>query len=594
MAHHPALEYSEFENAFPGNPQLALNAAIQACQREQASALTFEPKDYFLDPAFAPQGWRAISNHDSGYHHVSAPLSGFRDFRTEGNGARFHYRDAVIPFALDNCESVSLKDFTIDWTHSLHLQAILLDADTERNRLTFRMEDTGLVLADFGGSVRYLDRTALKGRVLERGNHFFPRSGEVFWSQPIDWMVWQDPATGAIARDSASAILRHYDATTNRQSTMRLLDEQHFEIEGAFYNAPPQPGWRMIDKGLRYTNRCSPAIHIHGGQDIGLADITIHHCGGMGVIGELAENISLENVQVVPEKDSPRTISATADAAHFVSCSGHIELSGCHFAQMLDDGLNVHGNYLRVAGEAGGKLILERAHPQHAGFAFAAPGDHIPFSRADTLEVVGEAVASRIQSLNARFLELTVEDASVFGHAAHPLVAHNLSREPDVTVQNCHVERNRGRGILATTSGTIRIENNHFEKNAMPGILVEGDAFFWHESGTVQNMHISGNTFEDYSLEFPDSHLLVLSPKLESMQRSAPMHRGIVFERNRVLSSNGLLVDARSIGDLSVCQNEIELLGELKELPPDAVRTIDCPNFSFQENPVKQLSLAIG
>jgi len=71
-----------------------------------------------------------------------------------------------------------------------------------------------------------------------------------------------------------------------------------------------------------------------------------------------------------------------------------------------------------------------------------------------------------------------------------------------------------------------------------------------------------------------------------------PLHYGVVFECSRELTSNGLLVDARSVEDLSVNRNQIELLGGLKELPPDAVRTADCPNFSFQENPAGPISQA--
>ena len=49
------------------------------------------------------------------------------------------------------------------------------------------------------------------------------------------------------------------------------------------------------------------------------------------------------------------------------------------------------------------------------------------------------------------------------------------------------------RGILISTAGEVVVENNTFEATTMFGILFEGDATFWHESGPVNNVLIKNN-----------------------------------------------------------------------------------------------------
>lgn len=63
-----------------------------------------------------------------------------------------------------------------------------------------------------------------------------------------------------------------------------------------------------------------PGFVISDSKDVQLKNITIHHTGGMGVVGQRSHNISLDSCTVSPSEG--RIISCTADATHFTNCTG--------------------------------------------------------------------------------------------------------------------------------------------------------------------------------------------------------------------------------------------------------------------------------
>ena len=106
----------------------------------------------------------------------------------------------------------------------------------------------------------------------------------------------------------------------------KAIEDGIVRLTGAF-STLPTPG-NVVSIGGN--ERECPGIVISSCADVALSDVTIHHCGGMGVIAQCSENVRLERVRVTPsERDGQlRMISTTADATHFVSCRGKIELVG--------------------------------------------------------------------------------------------------------------------------------------------------------------------------------------------------------------------------------------------------------------------------
>nr|AIA93734.1 CAZy families GH110 protein [uncultured Shewanella sp.] len=86
-----------------------------------------------------------------------------------------------------------------------------------------------------------------------------------------------------------------------------------------------------------------PGIVISDSAGVALEHVTLHHCGGMGVIAQRSADLSLSHVKVTPPVGGKRVVSLTADATHFVNCRGKIEMTDCLFENQKDDATNVHG-----------------------------------------------------------------------------------------------------------------------------------------------------------------------------------------------------------------------------------------------------------
>jgi hypothetical protein len=126
-------------------------------------------------------------------------------------------------------------------------------------------------------------------------------------------------------------------------------------------------------------------------------------------------------------------------------------------------------------------------------------------------------------------------------------------------MRNNTIRQNRARGALITTKGKVVVDNNYFSTQ-MHGILIEGDNKKWYESGAVEDVMISNNTFENVGFEGSAAYPLLASPLLSADQRMGEghYHRNIRFENNTIKSFNGLIAQARSVSGLEITGNKME------------------------------------
>ena len=133
-------------------------------------------------------------------------------------------------------------------------------------------------------------------------------------------------------------------------------------------------------------------------------DVTIYSTAGMGLYASLTRDVTLRRVQVA--KRDGRPMSITADAVHFDTCAGHLQIQDSLFEGQGDDGLNVHGKFGMVQsitgalGWGGSRLIQANissilggntiqlapaTSTEHTGFNGVA-GDTIEFRKRNTFQ----------------------------------------------------------------------------------------------------------------------------------------------------------------------------------------------------------------
>ena len=397
----------------------AVRAALEdlrACG--PGGTLLFPAGTYHFWPQRAEERYLFVSNNDESLARIAFPLFERDGLIIEGRGARFVFHGFMTPFALRDCAQVSLTGFTVDWERPFHSECDIVgvgegfvDLRVARDRYPYRIE---------------------KGRLM-----FLNEFGEELnIGAPLEF----DP----VRREPAYKVYDNYGVTNHHVSEELAPGLIRFR---APFSTVPTPGNVLV---MPPDHRLCPAITIGDSRDIAVEDVTLHHCGGMGIIAQRTRDIRVRNVNVTPS--AGRIVSLTADATHFVNCAGSIEITDCLFENQMDDPMNVHGIYARVSERLSDtELEVELVHPQQRGIDITQAGDTVEIIERESLATYGEATVAAVERLNKQFTRLRFAGAIPAEVQAGDAV-QSLGWQPDLTIRGCTFRGNRARGPLISTA----------------------------------------------------------------------------------------------------------------------------------------------
>ena len=562
----------------------ALLDAIEAAHEKRADHLVIPKGIYHFYPERAFQKYCAISNNDNGMKHIALPLIGFDGLTVDAQGSEFIMHGQMMAIVIEESTDVVVENLTIDWDQPLHIQGEVVAVNAGANSFDLQVLEENNVAIEEGVLINTEIVAPPDGGKLD--NWWTP------WKQDMAWSFVFDAKTKATHPDYGSGSPLSARGFDRKGYRAEKLGHNRFRLFNAT-SKQPEVGMALVAKGMLRPNRISPAIRVFQTFGLTMRDVTVHHAGGMGLIGERAGDITLERFRVRLREGTQRVISTTADATHFVGCKGLIKFEDCYFENMLDDATNVHGTYTRVAEQRGPRTVLAKLmHFQQFGFVFAEAGDLIRFSTQAQLEPFAEATATAVRWVNDQFMEITF-DRDIGELLDEPVVLDNLSWQADVHMRNTTVSRNRARSLLLSTAGDILIENNTFDRSSMMNILLEGDANVWHESNGVRNVRIVGNHFIDTN---PMAEMIRISPlfKDKSVVLDKPYHRNIVIEGNTFETLSPYLMQAAHSAELIFRNNKIVRAkgfqaGDGKQA---AYELTNCQDFTIEGND-NQLGVAL-
>ncbi len=517
-----------------------------------------------LFPEAAVEAHFCVSNNDAGLKRAAFWLRGLQDICIDGQhsslrvrgeplaaASRITHHAFMTTFILEDCTNVTIKDLSIDWASRHMAQA--------------------KVLASHGNSMEVEVVSDMRWWVWN-GQIYFEGEG---FCKPLQRIIAVEAATGAPVRGSGDNCGGDYEVVWH----VEKLDERRIRITGPC-KAIPQPGqWVILWlTGYDTGERLAHAIVISRCRDVILDNIRIHHAPAMAIVGQLSENITLRHCQVTPPPNSGLLFSASADATHFVQCTGQLLLEDCLFENQLDDAANVHGYYCQIVRPLGAKTLRARlGHPQHKGIFPCEPGETVEFIRAQDMVVRGTATVVALQSLNSETFDIEFRE-DLPDHLNTGDCFENITRQADLTIRSCVIRHNRARGILFSTRGRVLVEKCQF---ATPGaaILIAGDANGWFESGRVRDVTIRENTFTDcaHTPSWGRAAICIIPEIGEPLQPQAYYHAGIRIESNKFVDCSAPLVEARSVSRLKFSRNEI---GSLKALA--VVKTEHCERVTVE------------
>ncbi len=485
----------------------ALNAAL--ADTKPGDTLVLGKGLYHLYPTHTTKRFYCVSNNDRSEKNIAFDLANRHDITIEGDGAELLFHGHVTPFVLDKCENITLQNFSIDYRNPFFFQARITAAGEDFTELTFDGDTFACGLRDerfcFYSPEDGWESIAKKVLVTE-----FDDNG-----RPSDHLGPYFTVLGEEEHSFLSGMYRYFTAEQTAKNTIRL--------HGKIGYTHTVGNWWVCTFGGRH----NPGIFLNEAKNTVLRDINLYHTAAMGVIAQCSENITLERVDAKTRPGSGRVLSVSADATHFVNCSGQITLKDCSFTSMMDDAGNFHGIYTIVKESADHTLTLTYGHPQQVGIALYRVGDKVRLVDNKTMQPYAELTVINAVLETYNCLKLTVEETlPETVQAGH--VVENHTRMPNVHLDGCVCGNNRPRGYLLTTCGKVLVENCTFF-NMYCGIECAGDANSWFESGPVTDVTIRNNRFEDAA--YAGGTAISICPAVKEVS-GKPYHRNIVIENN--------------------------------------------------------------
>lgn len=488
-----------------------------------------------LYPFYPEQGTReflTLSNNDSGDKRIAFLIKDMRNVTIEGDGSDFMFHGSMVPFAVKESSNVTIKGVSVDYDYPWTFEGTVLSSDPASRSFT----------------VKVFPDTKYR---IEGDRLFF---GGYDWEYPMGESILFDPKTHRPFFDTCA-----YDhGYWSGEMGARDLGDGVVEFTRLSARDVPPVGSVWDDKGPTGLNRRFPAMAVLLSKNINIENVHIYRSGGMGLIAEYSENIWVKGFSTAAHEGSPRMVTTSADATHFVSCNGKITIENSLFESMLDDAANIHGIYMLVDSVLSSNTLRAHfGHFQQVGDQFADEGDVISFVDKSNLRPVG---SGRIRSIDKSDLKAYIIETDFdLGGVADPtnIALENISRGADVTIRNCTARYNRARSLLLSTYGDVLVEDCDFASQ-MSGICVSGDANFWYESGRTKNIVIRNNKFTDLAIgaNGPQA-ILQIDPEIPTKTRGNDFHyhNSVTFTGNIVETFDSQIIYARSVGTLDISDN---------------------------------------
>lgn len=440
----------------------AIRAALEYCTQIKASKLVLPGGELRLQPDFAIEKYQFISNNDESLKRIAFNIEDMNNFTIEGANTKLLFSGFISPFNFERCSNITVKDLSIDYTRTFHSEGTVKAVGQGWIDVEFP-KDYIYDLSD--GCIRFLDD---KGTVY-----------------PFFSLLEYD----AVKREPAF----HVDDYWLTKYTIPAKLQPNGDVRLFREDLKATVGNVMIF-GTAW--RLNPAFTVTDSKDFFMNNVQLYHCGGMGVIAQRSHNIELKNYDVLPTPGSNRMISITADATHFVNCSGYIRILDCVFENQKDDATNIHGWYMAVHKVMSpDKAILQWRHSGQFGIDFLKEGMLLEFVDNNTLDTYAHRTVKSVNRINKNFTEVTFTEQLPDNVKPLHVVAVD-EQYPEVLIKGCRFLGNRARGLLIGSRGPVIIEDNYFHI-AGASILFEGDGSYWYEQSGVRDVVIRNNVFEN-------------------------------------------------------------------------------------------------
>lgn len=423
--------------------------------------------DFFAEGAY--RGYFFPGCNRNGDKQVIFPLLHLRNVTIEGNGAKFLFHDRVFPFILQDCENITLRNFSVDFSFPRCLEAVVTSIDENGFTLEMDMETYGC-------------------RVNEHGNLLIPAGRETFSSSERRYFLEQRDWHCFLAAGDIYYDPKNSPATVVYCDAESLTNGVHFQYRKGSAHVQFTVGKRLM---LSYDElRENDVIFLERCKNSEVQDVRIFHGAGMGIVGQCCENLHLNRYVVDPGDDGMS--ATTADAILLTNFSGKVHIENCRVDRSVDDAISIHGFYTHVDTVTDRcKMAFRMMHMSQAGTNPYFPGDRLVISDGKTMCFKGYATIKRSFIRDDPALIYLETEEELTDLLSPGDILENPDRTPEVWIHDC--EFRNFPGIRLSSAQKMLFENNIVEN--CHALLVNDLIQYWSVSGCVRDLTIQNNIF---------------------------------------------------------------------------------------------------
>lgn len=461
-------EYVSSDNASSG-----MKHAVDAA--ESGDTILFDiTADYHFYKDFSEHRLYHMTNTDS----FDAPdkyfailLENKEGITIDGNGSTFVIHGDMCAFALVKCKNITIKNFRISYNSPTNFEFTV--KNRSRHKIVYSIPESSEFAVKNKNIVFYEKSPFSKENYYECKNN-------------------RKCYCNVIHRDNE--VFRTQLSPTKTAVKIKRLNQSEIECT---YIIPPS--FNVGDTVALSRNWCrdNSGLFFWECSDITSNNITVNYMHGFGWLSQMCENLSFNKINFTPDFERGYKVSSFADCIHVCGCKGYVNINECLFEHPHDDGINIHGAFLRLKNIIDSHTaVFEFAHRQQGGYKNFFAGDRVKFySRMDLSEFNGiYTVKSTLDDIDNKCVTITFNE-QLPKMTNKMAVAENITYNPKVSITNCTFRYIPTRGILCTTREESDISGNIFKSLKMPDIFISCDCKDWYESGPCKNLKIHNNTF---------------------------------------------------------------------------------------------------
>ncbi len=391
-------------------------------------------------------------------------------------GATLHLNGNLQPINFFRCENIRLCNVNIEYDRGLFSEASVLEVGADYARVHFpeefpcRVEDGRLIpygnyweddhLFERQMFFQFFDPVTADGLGLSLGivgPRIPPKQDRCF-----------NPAHYVVEQDGDDVIFRMANRDETLPDVWKVGSTLVIEHGGRFY----------------------PGVILQSCRNVTLENVRLINTNSMGILPLHCENVCMRRLHLMRDERSHGIVSNSADAVHGIANSGDFLIEDSVFENMLDDALNIHGQFLVVTACVGNRLtarITSHSITQYCNLVDV--GDELAIHAETTMVTRSTHRVTAVRLVDPYTAEITLD--GVPNHVCVNDLVENLSGNCRLTLRRCRFAKANSH-LRFQTRGRVLVEDCVTE---LP-FLLTGDANFWFESSpccdfTVRNTYFA-------------------------------------------------------------------------------------------------------